>query len=148
MLTTALCKIYYMETLGKRIRQSRKAKGLTQQELADRAGVTRPAITLWESDDIKNLRLDNLFRAADALGVSAKWLATGEGASLADQNEFKPELLELVVTAVHTSLAGSRKKLKPDKMGTLIRLLYQRHIQDFQPTITEHEIFELLDMAS
>lgn len=148
MLTTSLCKIYYMETLGKRIRRSRKDAGLTQQELADRAGVTRSAITQWEADDIKNLRPDNLFRAADAMSVEAKWLAIGEGSRFANQNEFKPELLELVVTTVHTCLVESRKRLKPDKMGVLIRLLYQRHIEDFKPEISQNEIFELLDMAS
>ena len=46
-------------TLGERIRDERKKRGLSQEELADILNVSRQAITKWETDrgipDIANL---------------------------------------------------------------------------------------------
>ena len=36
---------------GVRLRLARRARGLTQQQLADMAGVSRQAISLWESGE-------------------------------------------------------------------------------------------------
>lgn len=37
-------------TYGKTIRQSREQKGMTQEELAERLGVSRQAVNEWEGD--------------------------------------------------------------------------------------------------
>ena len=37
-------------TFGQRLRQARKAQGLTAAQLADYAGCSRASITCWESD--------------------------------------------------------------------------------------------------
>lgn len=37
------------ETLGGRIAAFRKAKGWTQEQLADRVGVSAPAVSKWET---------------------------------------------------------------------------------------------------
>ena len=37
-------------TLADRIQQLRKQKGISQEELADRVGVSRQAVSKWESD--------------------------------------------------------------------------------------------------
>lgn len=39
------------ETMGRRIAAARKHKDLTQQQLADRLGVTNKAISKWETDE-------------------------------------------------------------------------------------------------
>ena len=41
-----------MIALGKRIKQAREMKGLTQENLAELVGVSRTAITRWEGGDI------------------------------------------------------------------------------------------------
>lgn len=51
-------------------------------DLARAAGVSISAVMQWESNKTKNLKLDNLFKIADALGVEARWLGTGEGNKL------------------------------------------------------------------
>lgn len=51
-------------------------------DLARAAGVSISAVMQWESNKTKNLKLDNLFKIADALGVEARWLGTGEGIKL------------------------------------------------------------------
>ncbi len=62
-----------METIGKRIAALRRAKGLTQDQLAERVGVTAQAVSKWENDnscpDISILPL-----IAEVLGVSTDML--------------------------------------------------------------------------
>lgn len=38
-------------TFGDKLRELRKAKGLTQQQLADATGLSQNAISHWEADD-------------------------------------------------------------------------------------------------
>ena len=38
-------------TLGQRIQELRKRAGLTQEQLAEQLGVTRQAVSKWESDN-------------------------------------------------------------------------------------------------
>ena len=46
----------------------RERRGMTQRELADRMGISQPAIAKLESGRVKNLELRTLFRWATALG--------------------------------------------------------------------------------
>ncbi len=56
-------------TLGSRIAQLRRDKGLTQVELAERLGVTQPAVSDYENDDIR-IPADVVVQVATILGVS------------------------------------------------------------------------------
>jgi len=53
---------------GNRIRELRLAKGMSQEELADSAGVHRTYIGMIERAE-KNITLSNIKRIADALKV-------------------------------------------------------------------------------
>lgn len=64
-------------TIGERIRAARKKAGLTQMELADKMGVTEPAIRAIEIRT-KSPRVDTIERIASALGVSPAWLCGWE----------------------------------------------------------------------
>jgi transcriptional regulator with XRE-family HTH domain len=67
-------------TLGARIRTLRRARGLTQDRLADTTGVSRSAVAQWESDRAGH-SAGMLRRIAEALGVSVGLLRDGwEGA--------------------------------------------------------------------
>lgn len=65
------------ETIGNRIAKFRKAKGLTQEELAAQLGVSSQAVSKWENDiscpDISLLPL-----LSKTLGVSTDELLTGK----------------------------------------------------------------------
>ncbi len=65
------------EGVATRIREARRALGLTQDELARRVGVSRSAIAQWETDRTGQVRA-NLARVAAVLGVSIGYLITGE----------------------------------------------------------------------
>ena len=56
------------ETLGRRLSQLRKEKGLSQQELAEKLYVTRQAVSRWELDSAVPT-LENLDAISKALGV-------------------------------------------------------------------------------
>lgn len=63
-------------SIGERIKEARKAIGLSQVDLARLVGVTQPAVANWESGvhDPRRLMLEKI---ADTLKVSAAWLASG-----------------------------------------------------------------------
>lgn len=67
-----------METMGNRIRRLRVARGLTQPEFAKLVGVTKSAVSQWEDDSSKNLKLTVLSRVLDVLHTDLKYLVWGE----------------------------------------------------------------------
>ena len=68
-------------TMGEKILNMRKARGWSQEELAERVGVTRQAVSRWESGSAKP-DADKIIAVCDLFGVSADYLlrdmATGE----------------------------------------------------------------------
>lgn len=68
-----------METLGTRIRMLRNAKGLTQDELAKRVGgtTTKAAVSMWENDEVKDIRLKTVLALAEVLGTTIEYLVHG-----------------------------------------------------------------------
>jgi len=63
--------------IGDRIRHARKEAGLNQAGLAERVGVSQPAVANWESG-VHDPRRLMLAKIADALNVSTDWLARGD----------------------------------------------------------------------
>lgn len=57
--------------LGERIRALRKQQGVSQEELANKAGLDRSYAGAVERGE-RNLGVDNLQRLADALGCSVR----------------------------------------------------------------------------
>lgn len=53
--------------IGHKIARARIAAGLTQQEVADRMGVTASAVSRWENGS-RDLRVEDLMALANALG--------------------------------------------------------------------------------
>jgi len=62
-----------LRAFGARIRQFRQARGLTQVELAERAGVDRKTISRIENSRFSP-SLINVYAIADALDVEAREL--------------------------------------------------------------------------
>ena len=59
----------YRETMGKRISDLRKRKGMTQEQLAQQVGVTAQAVSKWEND-LSCPDISILPQLAEALGVT------------------------------------------------------------------------------
>ena len=67
------CEIQFRaeRTIVNNLRALRKRAGMTQQELADKAGITQPKLALYENtDDLKNITLWNALRIAEALNCT------------------------------------------------------------------------------
>lgn len=66
-----------MKTIGQRIFQLRTEIKMTQEQLAKKVGVSRVAVTKWESDQTKNLKLDHLIKICSIFKISAEYLING-----------------------------------------------------------------------
>jgi transcriptional regulator with XRE-family HTH domain len=64
-------------SIGERIRRTRKARGLSQADLAALIGVSQPAIANWETG-VHDPRRIALAKLADALQTPLDWLAAGD----------------------------------------------------------------------
>ena len=99
-------------TLGERIRNVRRRRGLTQRELASAAGVSESFIKKLEQGSITDARLETVHKIATALTVSTTKLAAGpdaEAAQPADVTAWEP---------VRLALEG-RYTSRPDEEPTL-----------------------------
>jgi transcriptional regulator with XRE-family HTH domain len=56
------------QTFGLRLRELRRARGLSQESLAERAGLDRTYVSSCERGH-RNISLENIYRLAAALGV-------------------------------------------------------------------------------
>lgn len=65
-------------SLSDRIAQARQKRGISQQILADRVGVSRAAVAQWETGQTSPAT-ERLQTLAMVLGVKFEWLALGQG---------------------------------------------------------------------
>lgn len=72
-------RIMINATFGSRVRQARLARGMTQKDLGKHCGISRSAVSQWESGDTKGMDGAHLVAAANALHVSVDWLLDGKG---------------------------------------------------------------------
>ena len=73
--------------LGARIKAAREDMGWTQADLGKAVGVSKSAVSQWEKGSVQNLKLGNLFRAAEVLHQDIRMLVFGDvkaGSGVAD----------------------------------------------------------------
>lgn len=87
-------------TIGERMRDARKAKGLTQATLAEKVRLKRNTIANYETNNIEPSER-SVFDICAVLGINEKWLLTGEGEMLRQLSE--DEELELIFDQIHMS---------------------------------------------
>lgn len=91
-------------TVGERIKKLREAAGMTQQELAERAGYTHKASIQMIEVGKAGIPAGRLPLIADALGVSMHYLETGE-----ESPEWADEFLRSVLSL---SIDGRREMIE------------------------------------
>lgn len=67
-----------LDQLGVRLRQAREAAGITQDDLARMSGVRGPTIYRYEKGRISAPRADIALALSESLGITIRWLLTGE----------------------------------------------------------------------
>lgn len=85
---TPLCGYDYphMETMGERIRALRQARGMTQEQLAAAVGVTKSAVSQWESDLTENIRLKTFMALVEVLKTDVAFLVFGPSRTAASES--------------------------------------------------------------
>lgn len=56
--------------VGKKIKDARLKKGLTQTQLGDRVGVTKSAVMKWEKGIVENIKRSMILKLSDTLDIS------------------------------------------------------------------------------
>ncbi|MBR3764444.1 MAG: helix-turn-helix transcriptional regulator [Clostridia bacterium] len=77
-------------TLGEKLQRLRKARGWTQEQLAERAGVSRQSLSKWESDGALP-DTANVITMADLFGVTTDYLLREERRSSVEGTEEAPD---------------------------------------------------------
>lgn len=107
-----------METLGSRLKNLRKSKKLTQQQVADAIGVSKTSVIYWEKDE--NLpKHDSLMTLAQILGVTSSYLLYGKGSASQDKNVTDPfSIAGRLVPVISWVQAGTWSTVDSVPMGT------------------------------
>ena len=94
-------------TMGQRIAECRKKKGLSQEVLGEKVGVSRQAISKWESDGAVP-EIDKLIALSKLFGVSVGWLLGVEDQPEPPADELTDTQLKMVEEIV--------KRYQPEPM--------------------------------
>ncbi len=100
-----------MSTLGKKIADLRKRANYTQEELAEKVGVSSQAVSKWENDlSIPDLPV--IINLADVFGVTLDELIRDKGpqTALVDKNIRKP-LEQTILRILVNSVEGDKVKV-------------------------------------
>lgn len=99
------------ETIGSRIQKYRKDKGLTQEDLAGRLGVSSQAVSKWENDaSCPDISL--LPQLCKTLGITTDELLTGKSEEVKlVPTEQRKSLDELTLRVRVTSSAGDKVRV-------------------------------------
>ncbi len=113
--------------IGRRVRESREARGLTQSSLAALVGVSRSAVAQWETGRSGQVGA-NLALVAEALGVGVSYLLLGEPGSPADRSE-PPQ-----ITGNELALVRLYRRCGPADQAALVRLAHRFAVGQASPT--------------
>lgn len=88
-------------TIADRIQSLRKAKGISQEELADRIGVSRQAVSKWESEQ-SIPEIDKVMLLSDYFEVTTDYLLKGiETATQVDESKANANIFVIVSTVLN-----------------------------------------------
>ena len=72
-------------TFGETLKSLRESKNLTQKQLGEQIGISRPTINLWERGKVKPTKPETVEKLANALGVTVKDLIGDEVVSVKEK---------------------------------------------------------------
>lgn len=86
------------ETFGQRFQRLRKEAGLTQEEVAEKVGITPQGVSKWEND-LSSPDINILVKLAEILGVSVEELLgkEKEKTKVLQDFDYKKAVLKIVV---------------------------------------------------
>lgn len=81
-----------METIQKRLKMARNAKGMTQKQIAEILGVTQQAYQKFEGSNAPDMRVSTLQSICKVLEVSSDWLIGVDEKTVAVKGVWKPNV--------------------------------------------------------
>ena len=85
--------------LGEKLQQLRKKSGLSQEQLADRLGVTRQSVSKWESGAAAP-ELGKLIALSDIFSVSVDYLVCVDAPKMLDVSKLDEGSIALIAALV------------------------------------------------
>ena len=111
-------------TIGNRIYELRKAKGYTQEYVAEKLDVTRQAVSKWEQD-VTSPDTKNLIALSSLLGASIEYIATGNHAE-------QPAIADGQIQKIASEEVGNHENKHKDKLhSALIKFILLTIISAF-----------------
>lgn len=109
-------------SIGERIVDLRKAKNISQGQLADSLGISRQAISKWENDQSSPDTI-HLIKLADVLDTEVVYLATGK----------KPvyEEAPIIVNMVKKVDRVVEKVVEKPVIRRVVRVKYRRNLLEY-----------------
>lgn len=114
-------------TMGEKILNMRKARGWNQEELAERIGVTRQAVSRWESGAAKP-DADKIIAICDLFGVSADYLLrdqySGEESGVQPEKQTATALGEKVQSLTLQQWSALGSTIAGGLLWFVLKLIY------------------------
>ena len=101
-------------SVGELIKKERLAKGMTQEELAEKVGVKKSAVAKWENGRVSEIKRSNLQKLSEALGIDPNRLL---GDIQRNPVGVASELADIYLDAELRSMIAAYKTLPYDKQA-------------------------------
>ena len=110
--------------MSRRIRELRKEKNMTLEDVAKIVGVGKSTVRKWETGMIENMRRDKIATLAKALGTTPVSLMGWVDEDAEKKNDLIAEVvLKMRTDETFASVVESLYKLDKDKLETINQML-------------------------
>ena len=72
-------------TMYERIKKRREELGLEQKDIANIIGISKSAVSQWESGAVKGIRPEHLLKLVEILQTTPEWIVSGKGNQLPEK---------------------------------------------------------------
>ena len=94
-----------MQNYGKRLKEARKAKGLTQVEIAEILDISQTSYQRMETGE-HDMKMSNIIKICRTLDISADWLIGVDDKALAVKGVRKPKPFKAAMKSAKVKRAG------------------------------------------
>ena len=133
------------ETIGSRIAALRKQKGLSQEKLAEKLGVSSQAVSKWENDaSCPDISL--LPALADVLGVTTDELLTGKSNTVTLVPEHQRKPLEQLTLRIKV-LSNDGDKVRVNLPMPLVKVALEMGVEIVPQYQQGTDVLKSIDLA-
>lgn len=114
--------------LNEKIIRLRKLNNLSQEQLAEKIGITRQAITKWENNE-SIPDIDNLIKLSNIFNVTLDQLLKDNSCKELEEKNInidKEKIIDFLIEAKNNTYAGDGEKLSPSLRPNSKDLIYEK----------------------